>query len=350
MATAHRTWRLNHDPLDLVERDRVPGAVVELGGLRAFVRRHRLRVLQRAARVQVDGDPGGPKRMAIDPALQAHRGGAALDHAVGVDPVHGVLGQRAAVPHGRAEEGGLAAVPQCGGVEIGVQVRFEGVMRRHLVALAAFFVEPHPPALALGVVVLDAHGHHGANAGEGEHHQADERPVPQPDHGRGVDAVQEGARLVTGEHGGLAALHHVLRPAYRVGGVGRENATGHEPIEQHPERSQVLLHGRLLIGALQSLDIGRHMQRLDGDQFAELMLVAPGEEPAHGPIIGHAGVRVADGGGEEFEEASDGLVTGVGDERRDTEARGSHTGTAWPVDDGEFVHGWQCNITPFMLQ
>jgi hypothetical protein len=32
------TGRLNHDPLDLVERDLVSGAVVELGRARAFVR------------------------------------------------------------------------------------------------------------------------------------------------------------------------------------------------------------------------------------------------------------------------------------------------------------------------
>jgi hypothetical protein len=32
------TERLNHDPLDLVERDLVSGAVVELGRARAFVR------------------------------------------------------------------------------------------------------------------------------------------------------------------------------------------------------------------------------------------------------------------------------------------------------------------------
>ena len=49
---------------------------------------------------------------------------------------------------------------------------------------------------------------------------------------------------------------------------------------------------------------------------AELVLVAPGEEPAAGPVIGHAGVLVADRGGEEFQEAARRAVAGVGDDRR----------------------------------
>ena len=51
-----------------------------------------------------------------------------------------------------------------------------------------------------------------------------------------------------------------------------------------------------------------------------LVLVAPGEEPADRPVIGHAGVLVADGGGEEFEEAARGLVAGVGDHARHHDA------------------------------
>jgi len=39
--------------LDLVERDLIPGSVVELGRARAFVGRHRLRVLEGAAGLEV---------------------------------------------------------------------------------------------------------------------------------------------------------------------------------------------------------------------------------------------------------------------------------------------------------
>jgi hypothetical protein len=141
---------LNLDPLDLIERDRIASAVIELGRIRAFVGRHGLDVFEGATGVEVDGDPGRPERMAVDPHLEAHRGHVALDHTVGVDVVHGAFGERAGTAHGGAEEGALAAVPYLGGIEIGIQIRFERVMRRHLVALAAFYMQPDPPALAMG--------------------------------------------------------------------------------------------------------------------------------------------------------------------------------------------------------
>jgi hypothetical protein len=57
----------------------------------------------------------------------------------------------------------------------------ELVVRRHLVALAAFLVKAHPPPFALGVVVLDLHGDDGADAGEGVSHHADQRAIAQAD-------------------------------------------------------------------------------------------------------------------------------------------------------------------------
>jgi hypothetical protein len=37
-------------------------------------------------------------------------------------------------------------------------------VRRHLVALAAFLMQPHPPAFARGVIILDLHADDGADA------------------------------------------------------------------------------------------------------------------------------------------------------------------------------------------
>ena len=108
---------LNPDPLDLVERDLVTGAVIKLGGAWAFMRGHELRVFERTAGVHIGGDAGRPKRMAIDAHLEPHGGRAALDHAIGVDTVHGFVGECATVPHSRAEEGTLAAVTQPGRVD-----------------------------------------------------------------------------------------------------------------------------------------------------------------------------------------------------------------------------------------
>src|ERR1035438_4175328 len=47
----------------------------------------------------------------------------------------------------------------------------------------------------LEVPVLDIHAGGGANAGEGEHHEADERPITETDDGRRVDSIEELARL-----------------------------------------------------------------------------------------------------------------------------------------------------------
>ena len=65
---------------------------------------------------------------------------------------------------------GLAPVADASRLDIGVEIGFQIVMRRHLMALAAFLMQADAPALALGVVVLDAHGDDGADAGKGERH------------------------------------------------------------------------------------------------------------------------------------------------------------------------------------
>jgi hypothetical protein len=49
---------------------------------------------------------------------------------------------------------------------VGVEIVLEQMVRRHLVLLAAFFVQPRPPALALRVIVLDVHVQRGRDPGE----------------------------------------------------------------------------------------------------------------------------------------------------------------------------------------
>jgi hypothetical protein len=58
------------------------------------------------------------------------------------------------------------------------------------------------------------------------------------------------------------------------------------------------------------------VDRLDVDELADLVLLDPGKEVAGGPVIGHAGVLVADGGGEELEEPAGGMIAGADDHRR----------------------------------
>jgi hypothetical protein len=91
--------------------------------------------------------------------------------------------QQACAAKGGAEEGRFPVLADAGRSDVGVEIGFEVMMRRHLVALAAFLVQPHPPAFPLRVVVLDAHADDGADAREGIGHYRDQGTVAQADKG-----------------------------------------------------------------------------------------------------------------------------------------------------------------------
>jgi hypothetical protein len=78
----------------------------------------------------------------------------------------------------------LFVAGDAGGTQVFIEEGFELVVRRHFVALAAFLVEADPPALAVGEIILDPHRHHGADAGEGVGHHADQGALAQTDEGR----------------------------------------------------------------------------------------------------------------------------------------------------------------------
>jgi hypothetical protein len=91
------------------------------------------------------------------------------------------------------------------------------------------------------------------------------------------------------------------------------------------------------------LDIGGDVKRLDVGELAQLVMLAPGEEPAHGMQIRRAGVPVADGRGEEFQEAARRSVAGVGDDRRhDDGCRDPGRDPHRPLgrDDGQLAAGF----------
>jgi hypothetical protein len=67
-------------------------------------------------------------------------------------------------------------------------------MRRHLMPLAAFFVEADPPALAVGEVVLDPHGDDGADAGLAIFMVAIVEPLPRRPSNFSTDDVRRYAR------------------------------------------------------------------------------------------------------------------------------------------------------------
>src|SRR5271165_2661793 len=59
--------RSNRNPLDLVKRDLIASAIIELRRAGAFVRRHGLRILQGAAGFEIGRDAGRAESVAADP-------------------------------------------------------------------------------------------------------------------------------------------------------------------------------------------------------------------------------------------------------------------------------------------
>ncbi len=98
----------------------------------------------------------------------------------------------------------------------------------------------------------------------------------------------------------------------------------------------MLLDRRLLEILAKDLDIGRDMQRLDIGDLADLVIIAPGEEPTARPIIGHAGILVPDRRGEEFQEPARRPIAGGGDDARHQQAvaSGDDQGLGLDDDDG----------------
>jgi hypothetical protein len=103
--TARRFWTSHHNPLDLILREPFFGAVIELGGARALLCRHRLRVFQRSAIGEIRRDPGRSETVVADRRHDAGGEGALAHHTPGVDLGHRLIGERgAAVPAAGAEQ------------------------------------------------------------------------------------------------------------------------------------------------------------------------------------------------------------------------------------------------------
>jgi long-chain acyl-CoA synthetase len=145
---------LKSNSLDLVLRESVLRAVVKLGRARTFMRGHGLRMLQRAAIAEIGGDPRRAKRVIADRRHDVCRRGTPADHASGVGLRHRLLGQHGgAVSRAGAEQPALAVLGDAGG-DVSVQRFGERMMARHLVLLAAFLVQPQPPARTLKDVII----------------------------------------------------------------------------------------------------------------------------------------------------------------------------------------------------
>ena len=203
----------------------------------------------------------------------------------------------------------------------------------HFVPLAAFLVQAHPPALARRIIVLDPHGHGRAHACEAVGHHADQRSIAQADQSRHIDAVEQLARLIWREDRRLASFDGVLGPTDRMGGIDSDHLADDEPVEQHADRGEVLLDGRLLEILAERADVSRDMHGLDRNQLVKAFQFAPGEEAPAGVEIGPAGVRVLDGDGEELEEAARSTGASRGDDRRHDHIAAGSEGPTFPDNE-----------------
>ncbi len=183
-------------------------------------------------------------------------------------------------------------------------------MAGELVDLAAFFVEPHPAAALLNIVVLDLHLNHGADAGKGVAHERDERAIPEPDELSGVDRIEQCPHLLGRENGGLALLDAVPRSPDRMRRVGGHHLARHQPVEQHPDSGEVLLDRGLGELTTKLLYICSHVNWLDLAK-EKMTLLAPGGKFRRRDEIGAARVPVANVGREKFPKA---LAGGFGAE------------------------------------
>ena len=176
-------------------------------------------------------------------------------------------------PSDGAEERPLPVAGDARGLDVGVEVRLGVVVGGQLVELAALLVEPEPPPLAVGVVVLDLHAEHGRDAGEAEDHDADEGPVAEPDRrrvrspssGRVDRMLSRSVRASSAERTGvLPFLTTCLGALTEAAGFDRHDLAGDQPVEEHPDGGQVLLDRRGGEPGLELLDVGGDGDGLDG--------------------------------------------------------------------------------------
>jgi hypothetical protein len=159
--------------------------------------------------------------------------------------------------------------------------------------------------------------------------------------------LQQFVRLIGVQHRGLAGFHHMLGATDGMRRIGRDDLAGNQPVEQHADGSQVLLDRWFLEVLAERLDIGSDVQRLDIGELADLVMVAPGEEPADRMQIRRPGVPVAGGGGEEFQEALRRRVAGIGDDHRHDDRGCDRAGDPPGLggrDDGQLTAGFRVGV------
>jgi hypothetical protein len=101
----------------------------------------------------------------------------------------------------------------------------------------------------------------------------------------------------------LAFFNDIFGTAHGMGRIDVDDMPGNKPVEQHPERGQVLLDCGRRKPVLQIFDEGGHVERLDLRKLENAVAGTPVSEAACGIHVGAASVIVADLGCEKFQNA-----------------------------------------------
>ena len=189
-------------------------------------------VLQRTSVLQIGCDPCRPEAVVADAGADPGRQRPSPHHEISISLGQGGPAEPSGATTDGPEQRSLGILGDPGLVQVGVEVRFERMMARHLVPLAALLPQPHPEPAVLHEHILNSHGQRRSDPREAVDHQPDQSPVTQPDRGGDVDAVQQLPSLERIQHRGLALAHAVRRPAHGRGRVVGDHLAGDQPVEQ----------------------------------------------------------------------------------------------------------------------
>jgi hypothetical protein len=83
-----------------------------------------------------------------------------------------------------------------------------------------------------------------ADPREGIGHGRDQRAIAQAYQRGRFNGIEQSAGFVTGEVGRLAFSYDMPGATHRVGRIHIDDVAGHEPVEQHAQRGQILFDRR----------------------------------------------------------------------------------------------------------
>ena len=253
----------NHNPFNFIQRYLIGPPIIETRRAGTFMIGHLLRDFQLAPVPQIFRNARGAKGVVADLRPNADGRRALANHAVGVRLRHGLIREQPRSASHRPKEWALA-LRELRHLDIGVEVLIKIVMAGHRMEFSTFLVQPHPGPSPLDIHIFHRHRERRADPGKRIDHQPDQGPIAQAHERLHIDRIEEHPRFLRREHRRLAFLRGILWPTDRARRIRWDDLADHEPIEEHPDRGEMLFHRGGRHPALQGFDISGHMHRLNG--------------------------------------------------------------------------------------